>query len=134
MSTLAPPADGGRPDHDKTTVVRAAGGRPISYAEYGRSDGAPVSFLHGTPGSRLLGTLLDRPARTHGVRALGPDRPGDGRSASWPDRSIRDAVEFVTPVLDDAGVETAGLVGFSGGGRPLSRRQRIGQTGSATST
>lgn len=116
MSTLAPPADGGNPDHHETNVVRAAGGQPISYAEYGRSDGAPVVFLHGAPESRLLGTLLDRPARTHGVRVLAPDRPGYGCSVPWPDRSIRDAAEFVTPVLDDAGVETAELVGYSGGG------------------
>lgn len=116
MSTVTAPTNDSGPDPYEARVVRAAGERPISYAEYGRPDGAPVVFFHGTPGSRLLGTLLDRPAQKHGVRVLAPDRPGYGRSPSWPDRSIRDAAEFVTPVLDDAGVETASLVGFSGGG------------------
>ncbi|MFC6784712.1 alpha/beta fold hydrolase [Halobaculum halobium] len=116
MSTVATPADDSQSEPHEASVARAADGRPISYTEYGRPDGAPVVFLHGTPGSRLLGKLLDRPARKRGVRVLAPDRPGYGRSPSWPDRSIRDAAEFVTPVLDDAGVETADIVGFSGGG------------------
>ncbi|MFC6793346.1 alpha/beta fold hydrolase [Halobaculum halobium] len=77
------------------------------------------------PPGRDCWKLLDRPARKRGVRVLAPDRPGYGRSPSWPDRSIRDAAEFVTPVLDDAGVETADIVGFSGVGRMPSRRLLI---------
>jgi pimeloyl-ACP methyl ester carboxylesterase len=89
--------------------------RSLEYAEYGDSDGVPVVFLHGTPGSRRLGRLLDSAAATRGVRVLAPDRPGYGQSPPWPDRSVRDAEAFLTPLLDDAGVETAGLVAFSGG-------------------
>ncbi|MFB6146284.1 MAG: alpha/beta fold hydrolase [Halobacteriaceae archaeon] len=92
------------------------GGRDLAYAAYGRDGGTPVVFLHGTPGSRLLGGLFDETARERGIRLLAPDRPGYGRSSPWRDRSIRDAGAVVGAVLDDAGVETAGLVGFSGGG------------------
>lgn len=100
----------------QTSVVPLDGNRQIAYAEYGRSDGVPVVFLHGTPGTHRLGALLETSAREYGVRLLAPDRPGYGRSSPWPDRSVRDAVEFVTPVLDDADVQTAGLIAFSGGG------------------
>ncbi|MFT4884411.1 MAG: pimeloyl-ACP methyl ester carboxylesterase [Natronomonas sp.] len=89
--------------------------RSLAYDEYGRPDGVPVVFLHGTPGSRRLGRLLDSAATDRGIRVLAPDRPGYGRSPPWPDRSVRDAEAFLTPLLDDAGVETAGLVAFSGG-------------------
>lgn len=103
-------------DHQQTRVVSVDGDRQVAYAEYGRSDGVPVVFLHGTPGSRRLGALLATRARENGVRVLAPDRPGYGRSSPWPNRSVRDAAEFVTPVLDDADVRTAGLIAFSGGG------------------
>jgi pimeloyl-ACP methyl ester carboxylesterase len=95
--------------------VSLDGGRQLAYAEYGRPDGPPVVFLHGTPGSRLLGRLLEPAASDLGLRVLAPDRPGYGRSSPWPDRSVRDAEAFLTPLLDDAGVESAGVVAFSGG-------------------
>lgn len=97
-------------------VVSIADGREIAYAEYGSSEGVPVVFLHGTPGSRRLGALLELPAKEYGVRVLAPDRPGYGRSTPWPNRSIEETGEFLNPVLDHAGVEAAGLIGFSGGG------------------
>mgnify|MGYP006283328723 CR=1 FL=1 len=96
-------------------VVSIDRDRQIAYAEYGRSDGAPVVFLHGTPGSHRLGALLETAAREHGVRVLAPERPGYGRSSLWPDHSVRDAADFLTPVLDDAEVQTTGLIAFSGG-------------------
>lgn len=95
--------------------VSLDGDRQLAYAEYGRSDGPPVVFLHGTPGSRLLGRLLEPTASDLGLRVLAPDRPGYGRSSPWPERSVRDADAFLTPLLDDAGAESAGIVAFSGG-------------------
>jgi pimeloyl-ACP methyl ester carboxylesterase len=97
------------------TAATDAGPR-VSYAEYGDPDGRPVLFLHGTPGSRVLGELFDEEARRAGVRLLAPDRPGYGDSPPWPSRTLAEAARFAGPVLDDAGVATAGVVGFSGGG------------------
>lgn len=99
----------------RTATVSVDEERLLAYAEYGCPEGAPVVFLHGTPGSRRLGALFDAAARERGIRLLSPDRPGYGRSAPWPNRSVRDAGRFVSVVLDDAGVRTAGLVAFSGG-------------------
>ncbi|WP_435175016.1 alpha/beta fold hydrolase [Halorussus sp. AFM4] len=111
-----PPPRGSDRDGDRTATAPLGDDRRLAYAEYGRPDGTPVVFLHGTPGSRLLGGLLDEPADERGVRVLAPDRPGFGRSTPWPTRSVRDAGTVVEAVLDDAGVETAGIVAFSGGG------------------
>lgn len=97
-------------------VVPVDSDRQIAYAEYGCADGVPVVFLHGTPGSHRTGALLEAEAQEHGVRVLAPERPGYGRSSPWPNRSVRDAGDFVTPILDDADVEIAGLIAFSGGG------------------
>lgn len=97
----------------ETTTI--AGSRELRYAEYGDPNGSPVVFLHGTPGSSRLAALFGSIAEESGVRLLAPDRPGFGESSPWPERSVQDAPRFVTPVLDDAGVDTAGLVAFSGG-------------------
>jgi len=113
--TRGSPRQGSRPDGERLHTVRLDDERRLAYAEYGRSDGAPVVFLHGTPGSRRLGALLETAARERGVRVLALDRPGYGRSSPWPNRSIGDAGRFVGAVLDDADAATAGLVAFSGG-------------------
>ena len=97
------------------TTVSIDENRELTYTEYGDASGTPVLFLHGTPGSRRLGTLFDTAAREHGIRLLAPDRPGYGQSPPWSDRSISDAETYLTALLDDAGVETAGVVAFSGG-------------------
>ena len=90
--------------------------RQVAYTEYGCSDGVPVVFLHGTPGSRRLGTLFETVAQKQGIRLLAFERPGYGHSTPWPSRSLRDAGTVVSTVLDDANVKRAGLVAFSGGG------------------
>jgi pimeloyl-ACP methyl ester carboxylesterase len=88
----------------------------VAYAEYGDPDGDPVLFFHGTPGSRLLGAVYADAASERGVRVLAVDRPGYGESDPWRDRTLADTGEFAVPVIDDAGVDRAGVVGFSGGG------------------
>ena len=97
------------------TFVTTETGHRIAYTAYGDPDGLPIVFFHGTPGSRLLAALFDSAATAAGIRLLAFDRPGFGQSPPWPTRSIIDAGGLVTAVLDDAGVETATLIAFSGG-------------------
>ncbi|MFC7078705.1 alpha/beta fold hydrolase [Haloarcula halophila] len=96
--------------------VPIGGDRHVAYAEYGDPDGTPLLLFHGTPGSRLVGALFDDPANRKSVRVIALDRPGYGRSSVWPDRRLDDTAAFALPVLDDAGVDTATVAGFSGGG------------------
>ncbi|MEZ3117464.1 alpha/beta fold hydrolase [Halobaculum sp. MBLA0147] len=103
--------DGGRAHGDES---RAHGGS-FAYAEYGRADGTPVVFLHGTPGSRRLASLFGDAAAAAGVRLLAPERPGYGDSPPAPDRTVADGARLVAAVLDDAGVDSAPVVAFSGG-------------------
>jgi len=114
-TTAAAPRHDGEREADPTATVQLDGERRLSYAEYGDPEGTPAVFLHGTPGSRRLGELFDESARAHGVRLLAPDRPGYGRSSPHPDRSVADAGPALAAVLDDAGVDAAGVVAFSGG-------------------
>ncbi|MFC6951336.1 alpha/beta hydrolase [Halorubellus litoreus] len=91
-------------------------GRTVAFASFGDPEGAPVVALHGTPGSRAFGAFLDAPARERGVRVLAPDRPGFGGSEPRPERSVADAASLFTGVLDALDLDSAGVLGFSGGG------------------
>jgi pimeloyl-ACP methyl ester carboxylesterase len=95
--------------------VETRGGHRVHVVEAG--EGPPAVFLHGANTSsvsfaNLLG-LLD------GVRVAAVDRPGNGLSdpAPVPRARFREAaVEFVDDVLDALEIDTASLVGQSGGG------------------
>ncbi|MFA9417504.1 alpha/beta fold hydrolase [Natrinema sp. HArc-T2] len=118
MSQLAADPSHREPVRDsrQLTTTSLDEGRHLAYTRYGRPDGVPVVFLHGTPGSHRLGALFETVAREQGIRLLALERPGYGHSTPWPSRSLRDAGTVVSAVLDDANIERAGLVAFSGGG------------------
>jgi len=111
-------SDPGEPSIDTSggpRTVTLDDGREIAYASYGDGSGDPVVFLHGTPGSRRLGALLESAAAERGLHVLAPDRPGYGESTAWPGHTLQDAATVVTAVMDDADASTAGVVAFSGG-------------------
>jgi pimeloyl-ACP methyl ester carboxylesterase len=96
----------------ETTVVEGA---QVAYTQYGDPLGDPVVVFHGTPGSRLLGELYDEAARRLGVRVISFDRPGYGQSDPREAYTPTDTPGVFAGVLDAAGVDSAGLVAFSGG-------------------
>jgi pimeloyl-ACP methyl ester carboxylesterase len=103
---------------DQTTT--APDGRTICFSEWGASDGAPVIWLHGTPGCRLpsrwwfeLG-FVDV-LRSLGVRLITYDRPGYGQSDRQRDRRVADAAGDVAAVADAAGLKEFAVGGGSGG-------------------
>lgn len=91
-------------------------GRCLGYAEYGDPRGRPLVYLHGFPGSRLAGLLLDRPAREVGVRVLAPERPGLGLSSPDPGRTLLDTAGDVCALADAFGAGRFAVLGESGGG------------------
>lgn len=92
-------------------------GRTLWYAGYGPTDGQPVLVLHGTPGSRVLASTLAATAVEAGLHLLAPERPGYGQSEPNPGRVPTDTAADLCAVLDDAGVDSAAVVAFSGGAR-----------------
>jgi pimeloyl-ACP methyl ester carboxylesterase len=99
-------------------TVRLPDGRRLGYAEYGDPSGKPVLHFHGTPDSRLEGTLPDvaETAARLGVRLILPDRPGIGLSDFKPGRTILDWPADVLALADALQLERFAVVGVSGGG------------------
>lgn len=91
-------------------------GRTLGYATFGREDGPPLLFHHGTPGSASLGALLSYAARRQGVRVIAPTRPGYGRSDPRPDGTLETWAEDCRVLLDALELESVAVAGFSGGG------------------
>jgi pimeloyl-ACP methyl ester carboxylesterase len=98
-------------DHDLTI-----GWRKLAVRFWGPEDGYPVFLLHGTPGSRLGVRLSDAQLAELNVRLITYDRPGYGRSDSYPDRSVAQAADDVRAIADAFKVETFAVLGRSGGG------------------
>ena len=99
-------------------TIRLPDGRSLGYAEYGDPTGVPVLHFHGTPDSRLEGTLpiVAETAFRLGVRLVLPDRPGIGLSDFKPGRTILDWPDDVLALAGALGLERFAVMGLSGGG------------------
>src|SRR5579884_1106386 len=97
-------------------TLRLRDGRALGYAEAGASAGTPVIHCHGEPSSRLEVLLFAEVAASLGVRLIGLDRPGFGRSDLKPGWQMLDWPDDVAEVADQLGIDRFAVTGFSGGG------------------
>lgn len=108
MPLLEPRLDG---------AATVSGGRKLGYAEFGPADGFPVFWFHGTPGARNQVPPLGRAAADDlGLRVIGVERPGIGRSTQHRYRSIAEFAPDIEILADRLGADRFGVVGLSGGG------------------
>ena len=92
-------------------------GRRLAYAEFGKPDGYPVLYFHGSPASRLEPMLIgDEAFNRFGLRVIAPDRPGMGQSDFQPKRGFSDWPADVTALADVLGLDRFSILGNSGGG------------------
>ncbi len=99
----------------KDDVIRLRDGRALAYAEWGDPGGPPVLLFHGTPHSRLWCPDAGE-TRAAGVRLIGVDRPGFGRSDVQHGRRLTDWPDDVAEFADALEIERFAVAGFSGGG------------------
>ena len=91
-------------------------GRTVGYADFGGA-GMAVIEAHGGPGSRFEArAMAEQPeAVGAGLRLIGIDRPGYGRSDPLPGRVIADWTADALAVADALGVERFAIIGVSTG-------------------
>ncbi|KAK4508424.1 hypothetical protein PRZ48_002162 [Zasmidium cellare] len=90
--------------------------RTLSFAKYGASDGYPVLYFHGQPGSRLEGELLHEDAKELGATIISVDRPGIGYSSPKPGRTPSDHAIDIEHLAIELGLKEYKVLAVSGGG------------------
>ena len=100
--------------------IRLRDGRSVGYTDWGQPGQTAVVWCHGGPGSRLepagFAQGSTQAAERAGLRVIGIDRPGYGKSTPRPGRSIADWVPDALAVADHLGAERLLAVGVSTGG------------------
>ncbi|TXH39695.1 MAG: alpha/beta hydrolase [Actinobacteria bacterium] len=82
-----------------------------------RGDGPPVLVLHGSPGGIDVAELMGRFLRIRGFRVIAISRPGYLGTPLRPgNRDPEGQADLAAAVLDELGVERAGVLGWSGAG------------------
>ncbi len=98
------------------SYIRSTDGTRIHYRITGRSNGAPILFIQGL-GADKNGWNLQRLATAPWYRGIALDNRGAGRSDKpHGPYSLEQMADDAIAVLDDAGEETAHVVGASMGG------------------
>ncbi len=91
-------------------------GRKLAYMEFGRPDGLPVFYFHGTPAARVEPILIgDDRFSSLGLRIISPDRPGMGGSSFQRERRYLDWPADVIALADALGLDRFSVLGFGGG-------------------
>ena len=96
--------------------LRAGDGRVIAVEVLGDDDATPVLLCHGLADSRLAAQPLQQAARDLGLRVIAPDRPGTGGTDRRWLPQLADWADDAAVVLDALAVDSAALLGVSGGG------------------
>ena len=101
---------------ETTGTVTTRYGRTLAYLEVGDPDGPLVLHNHGGPSSRLEARLFADAAVKHGLRFVGVDRPGIGRSSPQKERSYAGWADDLVAIADALGRREFGVTGWSEGG------------------
>jgi pimeloyl-ACP methyl ester carboxylesterase len=98
------------------TTMTTPDGRQLEYLVTGPAEGPTLLFHSGMPSPAADFSCLTGPAARLGLRTISYSRPGYGRSTGRAGRSVADAVEDVTTLLNELGVTEFHTLGWSAGG------------------
>lgn len=97
-------------------VLTIPDGRKIDYLISGPSDGFPLVFIHGTPGSYVVDSDLVAACTRKGIKLISLTRAGYGGSSRNRGRSVVDFVADIHALLQHLGLKECAVAGRSGGG------------------
>jgi pimeloyl-ACP methyl ester carboxylesterase len=96
--------------------LRRPDGGVIALEVVGDRDATPVLLCHGLADSRLAAHWFRQTAADLRLCVIAPDRPGTGGSERWRLRQLADWTQDATQVLDALRLDSAVVLGVSGGG------------------
>ncbi len=102
---------------DKTSqIIKLRDGRKLGFAEFGDSEGKPILYFHGNPGTRTEAKLSELELSEKTARIISIDRPGFGLSDFKKGRKILDWSDDVEDLADSLGLRKFSILGVCGGG------------------
>lgn len=91
-------------------------GRVLSFMEFGKKDGIPVLYFHGSPSSCYEALIIgNQQFINHNFRIIAPNRPGIGQSDYQKNRTFSDWPSDVLALADYLKLDKFALLGNSGG-------------------
>lgn len=93
-------------------------GRSLTVKESGASNGFPIFYAHGNPGSSGEIQFYQAQAKRQGFRLIAIDRPGFGDAPLITPYSLTDYGNDISSLADQLGFESYGVMGWSSGGPP----------------
>jgi pimeloyl-ACP methyl ester carboxylesterase len=103
-------------DQVKDRHLHLSDGRRLGFRIYGDPEGAPILFLHGTPGSRLKFSIAHEAGKELGLAIVAPDRWGYGLTEAPAIPSLRGFGADMGALMDKLGRRSFAVGGISGGG------------------
>lgn len=92
-------------------------GRNFEYFISGATDGYPLFWIHGTPGSYVPAAGIPEVCQEKGVRCITMSRAGYGESTRKIERKVVDCVLDIEALRDHLGIKEFIVGGWSGGGK-----------------
>ncbi|MCV2217268.1 alpha/beta fold hydrolase [Thauera sp. Sel9] len=99
---------------DTASFILLPDGRHLAFSTTGDPSSTPVVFLHGAPGSRLLGDLNALAQRCQAY-IIAPDRPGYGKSDPTHASSVLAYITDLIALVDALSLHTFHVAGISAG-------------------
>jgi pimeloyl-ACP methyl ester carboxylesterase len=96
-------------------LLRQGDGRALAYSVWGDAAGAPLLFLHGTPGSRSMLAIGHDAGRELGLAIVAPDRWGYGLTDAPRAPSLPAFAADMATLMDELGYARFAVGGVSGG-------------------
>ncbi len=98
--------------------IRLPDGRFLGFDQYGRADGRPLFYIHGSPSSRLEFRIFgsDALVQSLNARLIAVDRPGIGLSSFQPNRRLLDFPNDLLALADYLKIEKFSVFAYSLGG------------------
>jgi pimeloyl-ACP methyl ester carboxylesterase len=97
--------------------IKLPDGRTLEYRVGGDTNGYPLLWIHGTPGSSMASPDQEAICKTKGLKLITMSRAGYGGSSRHHGRIVVDEVQDVQHLKEHLDVKECLVAGWSGGGK-----------------
>lgn len=98
-----------------STLIKLSDNRTLAFETYGDSEGYPILYCHGFPGSRLEAAHFHEAALKKQCQIISIDRPGMGLSEFDENRTVLSFAHDIDELTDQLNLKQFSMISHSGG-------------------